>query len=343
MKNHEVNSDQRRELVNTRQRFDAWRQARLKLDSFRGSMNWVMRREKEYLLRGYYDERSGVRRQKSLGLRSPETERIKVAFDDGKAAARRQLDERMEVLFARQAPVNRALGLGRMPLLGARITRALDDAGLLGRGIRIVGTHAIYAYEAAAGVFVDSGVTTTQDIDLLFDARRSLRFALAEGVSERSIIGLLRRVDRSFERSRETFRAVNNESYLVDFIKPMRNPPWAKEPEQIGDSDDLLAAQIEGLTWLENAPPFESVVIDEKGEPVRVVAVDPRVFAIHKLWLSKQPMRDPLKRRRDEAQARTVAALVHDYLTHLPFQPDELRMTPRAIVEDAAPLFAPIR
>lgn len=339
MENQELNNDQRRELVNTRQRYEAWRAAKAKLDTFRGSLSWALRRDKEYLLRDYYDERSGVRRQKSLGLRSPETEQVKAAFDAGKADAKRLLAERTELLFDRQSPINRALGLGRVPLLGARIIRALDDAGLLGRGIRVVGTNAIYAYEAAAGVFVDPGVTATQDIDLLFDARRSLRFMVGEDVPERSILNVLRRVDRSFQRAQEPFRAINDEAYLVDLIKPMRNPPWMVEAGQVGEGDDLLATQIEGLTWLENAPPFESLAIDEKGEPVRIIAADPRVFAIHKLWLSKRASRDPLKRQRDAAQAETVAALVRDHLTHLRFDPDELRMIPRKIVDDATPLF----
>jgi hypothetical protein len=53
--------------------------------------------------------------------------------------------------MVRQAAVNRALGLGRVPLMNARIIRALDKSGLLGAGIRVVGTNAIYAYEAIAG------------------------------------------------------------------------------------------------------------------------------------------------------------------------------------------------
>lgn len=44
-----------------------------------------------------------------------------------------------------QAAINRAVKLGRVPLVGARIIRAIDDAGLLGNGIRVVGTNAIYA------------------------------------------------------------------------------------------------------------------------------------------------------------------------------------------------------
>jgi hypothetical protein len=97
--------------------------------------------------------------------------------------------------------------------------------------------------------------------------------------------------------------------------------------------------QIEGLDWLQNSPPFDAVAIDEKGEPVRIVAPDPRVWAVHKLWLSRRADRQPVKRQRDAAQAEAVAALVATYLTHLPFEAEQLRMLPKELVTDAAPLF----
>ncbi|RWI16763.1 GSU2403 family nucleotidyltransferase fold protein [Mesorhizobium sp.] len=109
----------------------------------------------------------------------------------------------------RQSAINRALRLGRVPLLAARIIRTIDDAGILGKGIRIAGTNAIYAYEAAAGVFVDPGITTTDDIDLLMGARQSLRIMAETDIPDGALINLLRKVDRSFERSAATFRAVS--------------------------------------------------------------------------------------------------------------------------------------
>lgn len=97
--------------------------------------------------------------------------------------------------------------------------------------------------------------------------------------------------------------------------------------------------QIEGLDWLQNSPPFDAVAIDEKGEPVRIVTPDPRVWAVHKHWLSRRVDRQPIKRHRDAAQAEAVSALVAGYLTHLPFEAEQLRMLPKELVADAAPLF----
>lgn len=335
----ELNGDQSRELINTAQRFSAFTEARKREEGYRGSMSFVARNGAEYLLRDYYDPKSGIRRQKSLGRRDAATERTFQAFTQGKAesADRRRLA--MQTL-QRQAAVNRALRLGRVPEIGARIARELDETGLLGHGIKIVGTNALFAYEAVAGVHLASELTTTEDMDMLFDARARIRLALEEDVEERTLLGLLRKVDKSFVRTSRTFQAANAEGYLVDLIKPERNPPWAMEANSIsGVRTDLEASPIGGLTWHESAPPFEALAIDARGFPLRLIVPDPRAFAVHKLWLSEQPNRNPAKRRRDRQQAETVAKITARYLQHLPFEMAALKSFPKPIVERAKPLF----
>jgi hypothetical protein len=333
----ELNNDQSREMVNTRQRYQAWRNASDRERGYRGSLVWEETKGTQYLLRSYYDE-TGSRRQKSLGKRTPDTELIKQRFDSERKDAvesRKSLD----AILDRQAAVNRALGLGRVPLIAAKILRHIDRRGLLGNGLRVAGTNSLYCYEAACGVFVDPGIVATLDIDLLLDSRRRLHLVGNPDLPDESLIQLLRLADRSFRRTRQSFRAENDEGYLVDLIKPMHNPPWRNERRAIGTDDDIQAAEIEGLIWLENAPSFEQIAIDDRGYPVRMVASDPRVFAIHKYWISTREDRDPLKRKRDSDQARAVAAMTTDYLPHLPFDSDALRMIPRDVVEAARHLF----
>lgn len=168
----------------------------------------------------------------------------------------------------------------------------------------------------------------------------SLRIAASGDFPERTLIGLLRKVNKFFDRTNQTFRAVNEEGYLVDLIRPQRSPPWQQERQRFGESEDeLAAAPINGLAWDESAPAFETVAIDERGGSLRIVASDPRVFSAHKLWMSKRTDRNPIKRRRDAAQAEAVAQLVAQYLTHVPYDADELRMIPRGLFEDAGSLF----
>ena len=329
----EFNNDQRRESINTAQRFQAWREAAEREHGYRGSMVWDETAGRRYLLRSYYDEK-GLRRQRSLGPESPETIALKQRFDEGRLDAvstRKKLD----VVIGRQAAINRALGLGRVPLLTARILRLLDRRGLLGRGLRVVGTNALYAYEAACGVILDASVTTTEDVDLLFNSRRRLRLVGDPDLPDDTLFQLLKRADRSFTMARQSFRARNDEGFLVDLIKPMSNPPWAKGAMKLSEGQDLEAAEIEGLVWMENAPSFQQVVIDERGFPLRMIAADPRVFAIHKLWVSSRAERDAVKRVRDRAQSLLVAKLAKTHMQHLPFEPSELRMMPETVVSDA--------
>lgn len=334
----ELNNDQRREKVNSDQRFTALMEAGKKAKSFRGSLVWHTANGVEHLMRSYYDS-TGARRQKVEGRRSLATEAQKADWEASRASAQQMLSARQEQM-ERQSAVNRALRLGRVPLIAARIIRAIDDAGILGEGIRIAGTNAIYAYEAAAGVFVDPGITTTEDIDLLMDARQSLRMVAGTNIEDGALINLLRKVDRSFERSSATFRAVNRDGYLVDLIKPVANPAWKQTRATVGRAEDeLVAAEIAGLTWLENAPAFEAIAIDEKGGPLRLIVPDPRIFVAHKFWVSKRPDREPIKRRRDLAQAQAVARLTAQFLEYLPYEANELRVLPQAVFEEARHLF----
>lgn len=131
------------------------------------------------------------------------------------------------------------------------------------------------------------------------------------------------------------------DGFLGNLIRPLRDPSWSPERETIGNIEgDLSSVAIAGLAWLESTPAFETVVTHERGGPLQIVAVDPRVFAAHKLWISRRPDRDPTMRRRDVAQAVAVDEIVARRLTHLPYDPDALRMIPRAVFEAANPRFA---
>ncbi len=337
----DFNADQRREMVNSRQLFAALKQAYAQRKHSAGSMVWSATKGIDYLLRSWQPS-PGQRRQRSLGPRSDKTEAIKRAFDEGRAEAEARLAD-LKIKLARQSAINRVLGLGRVPLMAARILRAIDEAGLADGPLTLVGTHALYAYEAAAGVMIDRAVTATEDVDLLFDSRAGLRFAAASEAPTDNLLRLLKRIDHSFDAPPGSFRAVNRDGYMVDLIKPLRHPPERADRDRLVEgAHDLIAVEIEGLLWLENAPRFEAVAIDEKGQPLRLSTIDPRVFALHKLWVSRQPSRDPVQRRRDAMQASAVARLVDAEFAHLPFDGDALRMLPRALVEEGRALFAAV-
>jgi hypothetical protein len=52
--------------------------------------------------------------------------------------------------------------------------------------------------------------------------------------------------------------------------------------------------------------------------PCRLIAPDPRFFALHKLWLAKKPGRNPLKRPKDEKQGTLLLSAVAERMPHYP-------------------------
>ena len=65
--------------------------------------------------------------------------------------------------------------------------------------------------------------------------------------------------------------------------------------------------------------------------PVLMPVPDPRAFAIHKAWLSKQGDREPVKKRRDFNQAVTVFKLLQEFLPNFPLRADAMKYFPREV------------
>ena len=330
----ELSTDQLRAVVDSQQLFEAWGDAFIRAESLRGGMHWKTSGGKQYLFRTR--DRRGY--GKSMGPRAPETERTLDRFKRAKAEAK----EREAILrrqLAEQARYCKAARVARVPRIATALTRGLMRAGL-DDAVLIVGTNALYAYEAACGVqILSAGRLETRDLDLLLDSRRSLELITSE-VRREGLIGILRKVDKSFSLiEKQAYRAVNDRGYMVDLIRPIPKPPWKKEPDMVGSASDLKAEDIQNLEWLLSAPKLRQIVIGEDGFPARMTVPDPRVFALHKLWLSRQPGRDPLKKPKDRQQAFMVAELVARHLPRLQFSIAELRMLPREVAELSGELF----
>lgn len=324
--------DQARQIADIGQVYATLHEGRDRLLAhYRGTMRWKTIKGRPYLYR-----RVG-RKDTSLGPRSAETEAAKVAFDTGQASARAIVDAARRRL-EEMAPVNRALGLGRVPQIAARILRKLDDERLLGGAVSIVGTNALYCYEAMAGGHFTSDLTATADIDLLFDSRARLQI-VSEDFPVSGLVGLIQSLDHSFQKLPNGFRMVNRDNYLVDLIAPMPKHVVHAPPPRLSDGpDDLVAAEILGLQWLVNGPKVSAVAVDARGLPVPMACIDPRHYALHKLWLSEREDRAAVQRQRDRAQAKAVAALIAAHLPSLRFEDRALEALPKALRDRAAEL-----
>ncbi|WP_242468957.1 GSU2403 family nucleotidyltransferase fold protein [Rhodovulum adriaticum] len=315
-----------RERIDMAQIYETWLETETqRRHSFTGFLDWEERNGRQYL----YSRKKGV--VKSLGPRSPETERIRDAFHGGRAKNADRL-ARLGEEMNRQAAILRTLGLGRLPVPAARILRAIRLSAPAA-AIRVVGTNALYAYEAMAGVMFNAASTATGDIDLLVDDRNRLKI-LTEDRQHRGFTGLIHReVDKSFQpRGPRDFRLVNDAGYMVEFIRPEPRPSHRAMPgEGPLVEGDIEPVPINSLQWLINAPPIETVVIDERGFPAPMRAADPRFWAAHKLWLAERPDRDPQKKIRDRQQARIVLDLVSEKLPQLSLDEEFARMLPGAL------------
>lgn len=313
----ELSNEQRRQLIDAQQVFQSWRPVATELNA-RRTLYWNTSKGIRYL----YAKQNGVRTP--LGRETPELAQQK-ADHDARGKRLRQLIRPLAARLDRMAPVNRALRIGRLPTLPARILRNLDDLSLLGDLIIVAGTNALYAYEAAAGVMIGGEYVATGDADLLWDARKSLELAGAQ-LRRDGLLGLLRDIDGTFE-AHYGYNATNSDGYIVDLI----TPDDENLPSRMGVAADLEATPMEGAKWLLDAPRFEQVIVAADGFPLRIVAPEPRTFALHKLWLSKRDSRQALKKPRDEAQARLVAHLAKTYLglsfapSAMPWLPDHLK------------------
>ncbi|MFZ2269235.1 MAG: GSU2403 family nucleotidyltransferase fold protein [Azonexus sp.] len=312
----EVDDGAKRQYIDSKSTFQAWEAAVKAAREVRGGMYWKQSGQTDYLIRT-----SPANSQKSLGPRSPATESIYAAFMNKKVAAEQRetdLRERMRI----NQRLNRALHVGRAPTIVVDILNRLEQAGLA-EFFTVVGTHALYAYEIAAGVrIMDSGALETRDVDLLWDTRKRVQFVSTMKVLGSSMVGILRQVDPTFSiRSEQKYTAVNSKGFEVDILRreAIENDP---HPVRLSDDDDdFWVTQARNAGMLLNAPRFSSVIVSSSGYMARMNTISPVVFSQFKRWMAEQHDRESLKRSRDKRQAEVVDMLVAEYLPHLLIEP----------------------
>ncbi len=304
-------ADAMRQYIDAVAAFEAWEEALKEAEQVRGGMYWHKGSGTGYLVRT-----SPAGSEKSLGPRSAQTEALYEAFQRRKERAQVRLTG-LKAAVAKHKRMNRALRVGRVAPLIVQILRRLSEARL-GEHFRVVGTHALYAYESVAGVAFDNEAVATRDIDLLWDVRRRMAFATALSRVDSSMLGVLRKVDTTFKvRNAQKYTAVNQDGFEVDIIRRMKQEDDPHPIRLSDDEDDFWAAQAPRAQELLDAPSFSAVIVATDGDMARMNTLDPIAFARFKRWMSELQDRDPLKRRRDALQAQLVEAVVRDYLPHL--------------------------
>ncbi len=191
----------------------------------------------------------------------------------------------------------------------------------------VVGTHALYAYETAASVRVPNEALATQDIDLLFDTRKRVKFFSTLKSMDSSFLAVLQRADKTFRRREDQhYTAVNDKGFEVNVVRRMAGHD-DPHPLRLSDhEDDFWAAQISTGNKLLGARPFTQTVVSSTGTMARMTTVHPLDFARLELALGKSPGRETAKAPKDLLQVRIVNELVRD---HLPQLLDRTKGAPR--------------
>jgi hypothetical protein len=276
-------------LTNLAQRYSAWVDAERLLRS--GRVAWKTVHGRDYL----YRIANGRGNGRSLGPRSQDTERVYAA-----AAAARESAKLVWPLLKRDGALYRALRLPQIDSASAALLREFDLHGLMGPTLMVVGTNAmaVYEIEARSRFATAAGVDTTADFDMTWVAADSRATTLAAiGAAPRTLLDVMKQVDSTYTVNTErSFQARNARGYEVELLMPKLLEATFPRLETLRP-----VALIE-QDWLLPGRRVEHIVCGLDGLPAKIIAPDPRRFALQKLWLSEKPTRDPLKKPKDAKQ-----------------------------------------
>ena len=316
----ELTDEQLRHLQNIDQFYETWKDVLTELARLPGGMYWRVINSREYLYQ--YASSPAGQHVKSLGPKTPESQSLYQDFKQKKE----DLEERrksLESKLAQLSPVWRALRLPAIDTMAGKALRALDQVGILGEGVLVVGTYAMKAYEVAAAAPFAAGMDATEDLD----------FTLLAGEHgtdpdlPRRLLLTLKQIDGSFIVNTNSPKTiVNKRGYRVDLLanKAAQQPLLAARPWK--------PEVLDGQEWLIQGTPVRVVLVDFEGVPTPVAAPDPRFFALHKLWLSKQRSRSALKASKDRRQGEALLRAIERQMGNYPLDseftsqlPDPLR------------------
>lgn len=293
-------AEQERALINLRQRYEVWIEAEREL----AALPYDLRRKKvgdyEYLYEIF--DRTG--NGKSLGRWDDEKQMQFEDYRAAKSAAKERRDRAREILNE-SSRIARAL---RLPLLSSDagpILREADRRSMLGSHLLVVGTNAMAAYALEAAGTFRNVPDETEDFDLAWAAEQP--------ENGTQLWDLLKAVDPTFTvNSEREFQARNAKAYEVELlVAPSRAGTLAGK-------DRPHPVPLPEQEWLLPGRRVDQVVPCRDGTPARIVAPDPRWFALHKLWLGAQAKRNPLKRRKDTIQGTAILDAVAEAMPHYP-------------------------
>lgn len=292
--------DQLRTALNLSQHYDVWIEAERALRRMPYGMRWATRNGKDYL----YEVMDRVNNSKSLGPRSKETEDSFANYTDQKTLLKERIAQSRNRL-EETARIYRAL---RMPMLtseAAKILREADAREMLGTCLLVVGTNAMHAYSLEAGGRIEAP-DETDDFDMTWVNPNPDR-------NKSTIFDMLKSVDSTYtmntERNSQARKAKAYEFELLAAPSTIQGMSKNEKP---------IPIPLPEQEWLLKGRPVTHVVVARDATPAKIVAPDPRWFALQKLWMSEKPERNPLKKPKDLKQGMTLLNVIADHMPHYP-------------------------
>lgn len=290
--------DALRVAINLDSVYRAWVRAERSVRNYAGTVMWKHIAGRDYLYRRTDREGNGH----SLGPRSAETEAAYEDFHTSKELARKVRDD-LTPKLVQQCSMYRALRLPMIARQAAALLREADIQGAMDK-IMVVGTTAIAAYQLEAAARFNDAIDATEDFDLAWTATTAPEAPV--------LLPVLQAVDSSYTVNMErTFQARNRQAFEVELLAgPSRVKAAARE--------QLRPVPLDEQEWLLEGVQVDRVVCGLDGTPARIVAPDPRWFALQKAWMAEQPKRNPLKRPKDARQALAIWAALASHMPHYP-------------------------
>lgn len=156
----------------------------------------------------------------SLGRKDSNTVEIYELFNKQKKELKGSLKQSKELLIKNEK-INKFTKISRVPNVLVNLFRRINELGLDDKVI-IIGTNALYLYEAHCGVFIEEQHLATFDIDVFNKRDKKISFALKEKLPQKTLKSILTDVDSSFKKSKEaSYRFINNNEVVVEIITPI--------------------------------------------------------------------------------------------------------------------------
>ena len=309
----EYNNEQRKAYVNAEHIYKTYLDLFHRYNkSFRYKMIWNKSGNKEYLYKYCYD----TKKSESLGRRDDRTENIIEKFKEQKKELKESLKKYKELL-KKQARISKFEKISRVPNVLANLLRTINEYGLDDKVI-IIGTNALYSYEARCAVFMEDEHLATYDIDIFNKRETKISVALKTKLPQKTLKAILQDTDKSFSKSSDApYRFFNDDGVVVEIITPMSN----KEVKQ-DEFSGVLNLEIDGIKWLRSSELYKVMVIGDNGICANMTTIKPLEYAVYKYWLGKHERKDYMKKERDMSQSVLITNLINEYMPNIEIEED---------------------